>query len=57
MLVEPITLETITPLLVTNKEDNQIAEEVWPQLRSNNILTDIQIFNMPSELVVPDLED
>jgi len=57
MSVEQITLETITLLSVTNKEDNQTAEEVWPQLKSKFISIDIQIFNIPSERTVLGLED
>jgi len=57
MLVEPITLETIILLLVTNKEDNQTVEEVWPPLKSKFILINIQIFNILSEEVVPQPPD
>jgi hypothetical protein len=57
ILVEPITLETITLLLVTNKVDSQIVVEVWPQLKSKFILINIQIFNMLSEETELKLED
>jgi len=55
--VELKTLDNITPQSVTNKEDNQIVEEVWLQLRNKSILTDIQIFNILSVLEVPVPED